>query len=63
MARKNRIIGCGCRRCRWGMHHSSWSKAQMTARVRSARRVVKTALKTGDYDKAQDIITSSGYLD
>ncbi len=62
MARKKRIIGCGCKSCMFGMHHS-WGKSQMQATIRSERRQINQALKKEDYDKALDVIVSYGYLD
>jgi hypothetical protein len=64
MARKRTVITCGCRRCSWGMHHSSWGRSLMQDTVQALRHQTKIALRKGDYEKAQDIIVvSAGYLD
>ena len=64
MARKKSVIrGCGCFSCRWGMHNSSWGKAQVKNAVQKVRHHTKAALAIGDYDKAIDFMTSTGYTD
>jgi hypothetical protein len=45
------------------MHNSSWGKAQVKNAVQKVRHHTKAALAIGDYDKATDFMTSTGYTD
>lgn len=63
MARKKDVIKCGCRQCSWGMHHSSYGKAQIKRAIHSVRRTTKQLLTTGEYEKVLDVLVSAGYTD
>jgi hypothetical protein len=46
-----------------GCPRSSWAKSTIQNTIQKLRHRTKQFLKTGEYDKALDVIVSTGYLD
>ena len=63
MARKKKVIKCSCHVCSWGMHRGSYGTTKMQNAIRQLRYGIKQHLKQGEFDKALDVIISTGYLD
>jgi hypothetical protein len=62
MAQKKNVIVC-CRRCFRGRRRPSFAKLVIQSTIRRARRKTKQQLASGDFDKAMDVLESTGYLD
>ncbi len=52
---------CSCRMCKWG-RKSSWEQENIRQKKKSARRVVKELLRSGEYDNLP-IAVAIGYTD
>jgi hypothetical protein len=64
MAQRKQVLwSSSCWMDRHGLHSCSWASRQMQATIRSVRRQTRDALKKEDYDRAQDVTVSAGYLD
>jgi hypothetical protein len=63
MARKrNVVIGCHCLQC-MGSPRRSWAKERIQNCIQQVRQKTKQLLKKQEYDKAMDVLESTGYLD
>ena len=63
MSKKNAVITCGCHQCMGFGRRSAWAKETIQNTIQKLRHRTKHFLKKGDYDKAMDVIVSTGYLD
>lgn len=55
-----KVVGCGCRACRRGLHQSKWVKTKVRRQVKGARSQSKVDLKAGREPKTKVPI---GYTD
>lgn len=52
---------CSCRMCKWG-RKTSWEQENIRQKKKSARRIVKELLRSGEYDNLP-IAVAIGYTD
>ena len=63
MARKRSVIlGCHCNQC-MGQPKATRVKTKIQSCIRTVRQRTKQFLKKEEYEKALDVVVSTGYLD